>query len=129
MERYYKDPKLSMEGIKTLSPIRIPHSAGTCWVAAHQHLIASYIEWDDFLFIILHSGHHLLGYTSEAGWLTYEDEEVYPEWRTPEYWAEEMASSAARASVYPDNRQLADAAKWMEAIRDIPELYAYYEPY
>ena len=98
---------------KTLEPIRIPTSAGTCWVVAHQHLIASYIEWDDFLFIILHSGHHLLGYTSEAGWLTYEDEEVYPECRTAEYWAEELAS----------------CDQWTEAIRDIPALYAYYAPY
>jgi hypothetical protein len=117
-----------METTKLQKPLKIPTTATTCWMAAHEHLVSSYTEWDDFLFITLHSGHQLYGYTSEAGWVTFESgTEVYPEHFTPEYWAEDIAKDAASLSAYPDNRHLADAAKWVEAIRDIPELYTYHE--
>jgi hypothetical protein len=82
-------------------------------MSAHGHLIASYTDFDDFLFITLHSGHQIYGYTSEAGWINYQCPDVYPEDHTPEYWAEELGA----------------CEDWTEAIRDIPALYGYYEPY
>lgn len=59
--------------------------------------------------MILHSGHHLYGYSADSDIDHFTD----PETQTPEFFAEEYA----------------DCDRWTEAIKDIPALYAYYEPY
>jgi hypothetical protein len=102
-----------MEATKQLNPIRIPGSNALCWVSAHEHLIASYTDDGRWVLIVLKSGHHLYGYYTEAAWINYECPDVYPEDHTPEYWSEELAG----------------VDEWTAAIKDIPALYAYYEPY
>jgi hypothetical protein len=102
-----------MEGTKTLNPIRIPGSNALCWVSAHRDLIASYTDDGRWVLIVLKSGHHLYGYYTEAGWVNYNMPDVYPEDHSPEGWAKECA----------------DCEDWLEAIKDIPALYGYYEPY
>jgi hypothetical protein len=95
---------------KELEPIQIPGSNALCWISAHKDLIASYTDDGRWVLIVLKSGHHIYGWYTDGGWVNYCCPDDYPEDHTPEYWAEELV----------------DCEDWIEAIKDIPALYAYH---
>ena len=95
-----------------LKPVEIAFGQVMWWIIAHRHLIANTTHlvtiphWAKCTFITLKSGHQLYGYSSSA----------VAEWDT-------MPSAEDFADLFADN------PVWTEAIRDIPALYDYYEPY
>jgi hypothetical protein len=101
------------QATKELEPIRVPGNSALCWMSAHKDLVKSYIDEDSWVFMTLHSGHQIYGYYSEAGWTDYNMPDVYPERHCPIFWSIELAG----------------CDQWTEAIKNIPELYDYYEPY
>jgi hypothetical protein len=92
-----------------LRVIEIPQNRTLGWAFAHDHLIARTVECGSWVFITLKSGHHLYGYSADGDY----DHHYRAEDITPEYYA----------------GWFADCEDWLEAIKDIPALYAYYAPY